>query len=231
LPVIILSPGEHVCSAENRGWNLLGNRIIWLFCGCLLIILCTGLVFADDYRLCPGDLLNIGVYGYDELQATALPIRPDGKLAFPLVGEIQAAGLTPGEFSVALTQALSLYVKDPQVTINIVKFHTVRVYVLGEVNHPGAYEIEKEPNLLAAISMAGGYTRYAVKRSVHVVHKATGQYVQANLDKLLKKGDLTQNCELDDGDVIYLARNGVSFIDDVLPYLSALYQIKIIISN
>ncbi|MCL6589062.1 MAG: polysaccharide export protein [Firmicutes bacterium] len=207
------------------------KRMILFFCGCLLVFFCNGFAIAFDYRLCPGDLLNIGVYGYEELQAAALPIRPDGKLAFPLVGEIQAAGLTPAEFSAALTQALAVYVKAPQVTVNIVKFHTVRVYVLGEANHPGAYELEKEPNLLAAISMAGGYTRYAVKRSVHVVHKATGQYRQADLDKLLKKGDLTQNYELGEGDVVYLARNGISFIDDVLPYLSALYQIKIIIAN
>ncbi|HEX3047250.1 MAG TPA: polysaccharide biosynthesis/export family protein [Bacillota bacterium] len=207
------------------------NRIILLFCSCFLISSCAGLARADDYRLCPGDLLSIGVYGYEELQVQNMPIRPDGKLAFPLVGEIQAAGLTPADLSAKLTQALEEYVKNPQVTINIVKFHTIRVYVLGEVNHPGAYELEKEPNLLAAIGMAGGYTRYAVKRSVHVVHKATGQYVQANLDALLKKGDLTQNYELGEGDVVYLTRNGISFVDDVLPYISALYQIKMIVNQ
>lgn len=202
--------------------------IFWLNLLLILFSSGTGLAGAEDYRLKPGDIIDISVYGYPELQVKELPIRPDGKFSFPLVGELQAEGLSPAELSANLTKALAEYIKNPQVTINVLKVQGVRVYVLGEVNRPGAYEIQKQPNLLDAISMAGGYTRFAAKQSVYVIHKADGRCLKANLNNLLKKGDLAQNYELGDGDVVYLARNGVSFINDILPYIQAVYQIKII---
>jgi len=196
-----------------------------IICLILLILICTATVFADDYHLVSGDILDIEVYGYEDLQVTDLMIRPDGKLAFPLVGEVPAAGLTPADLSANLTKALAEYVKNPQVTVNVIQFHTIRVYVLGEVARPGMYEIEKQHNLLDAISMAGGHTLYASKKAVYVVHKTTGQYVQINLNNLLKKGDLTQNCELADGDVVYLAENGMNFVREILPLIYGIYDI------
>ncbi|HEX3043764.1 MAG TPA: polysaccharide biosynthesis/export family protein [Bacillota bacterium] len=202
------------------------NNYRLLACMVCLLLICSITGYASDYHLVAGDLLDIGVYGYEELQVKGLLIRPDGKIAFPLVGEVKAEGLTPMDLSANLTAALAEYVTHPQVTVNIVKYHTVRVYVLGEVARPGMYEIEKQHNLLDALSMAGGYTPYAAKRSTYLVCKTTGQYVQVNLDNLLKKGDLSQNYELADGDVVYLAKNGMSFIRDILPWLTAAYDIK-----
>jgi polysaccharide export outer membrane protein len=204
---------------------MINNYRLMFYVVCLLLI-CSITGLAADYRLVSGDLLDIGVYGYEELQVKGLMIRPDGKIAFPLAGEMKADGLTTMDLSANLTAALAEYVSHPQVTINIVKYHTVRVYVLGEVARPGMYEIEKQHNLLDALSIAGGCTPYAAKKSTYLVRKTTGQFVQVNLENLLKKGDLTQNYELADGDVVYLAKNGLSFIRDVLPWLTAAYDIK-----
>lgn len=181
---------------------------------------------AQDYFLSTGDCLDISVYGYQELQVKELVIRPDGKIGFPLVGEVQAAGLTPGTLSANLTKSLAEYVINPRVTVNVVKFHTIRVYVLGEVSRPGMYEIEKQHNLLDALSMAGGYTRFTSKKSVYIVEKATGKHIRVNLKKLLTKGDLTQNRQLNDGDVVYLGRNGLSFVTDILPLITGAHQLN-----
>lgn len=180
----------------------------------------------DEYKLGPGDVLNIGVWGYEDLKSEELIIRPDGKLSFPLAGELSVQGMTSGELTAALTTRLGNYVKDPNVTVNIAKFRTTRVYVLGEVNKPGMYELEKQHNLLDAIGMAGSYTKRAAKKEIFVIHKDNVDKPQkVNLLKLLQKGDISQNVALNEGDVVYLTSNGkINFATDILPWFSAVYQ-------
>ena len=189
-----------------------------------------GVSFAalEDYKLGPGDAIDVGVWGYDNLQVKELTVRPDGKIEFPLAGDIQAAGVSPAELNKQLTLALSDYIKNPQVTVNVSKFRTTRVYVLGEVVKPGMYEIEKQHNLLDAIGIAGGYTKDAAKKKVFIVHKdQTGQSLKANLLDIMQKGDMTQNYVLNEGDVVYLTSNGrINFATDILPWISATYQIR-----
>ena len=181
---------------------------------------------AEEYRLGAGDILTIGVWGYADLQARDLVVRPDGKIAFPLVGEVQAAGISSAELTGILTTGLSEYVKDPKVTVNIDKFHTTRVYVLGMVAKPGLYELEKQHNLLDAIGMAGSYTREAAKKKVTIIRKdQTGAPIKVNLMNIWEKGDMSQNVALGDGDVVYLSDNGQINISSVM---SAAYQLALI---
>ena len=188
---------------------------------------------AREYLLGPGDILTIGVWGYEELKLEELAVRPDGKIAFPLVGEVEATGKTVSELTGALTSGLSVYVKEPIVTVNILKFRTTRVYVLGEVQKPGMYEIERSHNLLDAIGMAGSYTKNAAKRKVHIIRQdRSAEPIKANLLNLLTKGDMSQNYTLNDGDVVYLSDNGrVDFARDILPWISATYQVSEIQNN
>jgi polysaccharide export outer membrane protein len=183
--------------------------------------------WAEEYRLGPGDVLTIGVWGYEDLQVKEVAVRPDGKLAFPLVGEVQAAGISTGQLTDVLTKGLSDYVKDPKVSINIFKLRTTRVYVLGEVAKPGMYELEKQHNLLDALGAAGSYTQNAAKRKVYIIHKdQTSSPIKVNLMNIWEKGDMSQNHALTDGDVVYLSGNGkVSFASDILPWISATYQV------
>jgi len=180
---------------------------------------------AEEYRLSPGDVLTIGVWGYADLEAKELVVRPDGKVAFPLVGEVQAAGISPAQLTGILTTGLSEYVKEPQVTINVFKFHTTRVYVLGMVNKPGMYELEKQHNLLDAIGAAGSYTKEAAKKRVVIIRKdQTIPPIKVNLMNIWEKGDMTQNYALSDGDVVYLSDNGRI---DIPTILSSAYQLKV----
>ena len=183
---------------------------------------------AQDYLLGPGDILAIGVYGFEDLQVKDLPVRPDGKIAFPLVGELTAAGLSSGQLSKQLTQGLAEYIKDPKVTINIQKYRTTRVYVLGEIAKPGVYELDKQHDLLNAISMAGGYTKDTAKKKVFIVKKgAPDKPIKANLLDILEKGDMRQNYALAEGDVVYLTHNGrIDFVKDIMPFITASFYVS-----
>jgi polysaccharide biosynthesis/export protein len=192
-----------------------------------LFVISAGTTWAEEYTLGSGDVLNISVYGYEELHVTVI-VRTDGKIAFPLIGEVQVAGLSPGALTAALTSSLSEYVKNPKVTINIEKYRTTRVYVLGTVAKPGMHEIQKQHNLLDAIGIAGGFTRDTAKKNVFIIHKANpNQVTKVNLLNLLERGDLTQNVALADGDVVYLTKNHkIVFTRDILPYITTLYQVS-----
>ncbi len=181
----------------------------------------------DEYKLGPGDVISVGVWGYEDLQNELLVIRPDGRLSFPLAGELNVQGMTAGELTAALTTKLGNYVIDPNVTVNIAKFRTTRVYVLGEVTKPGLYELEKQHNLLDAIGMAGSYSKRAAKKEVFIIHKdAEDKPQKVNLLKLLKNGDVSQNVALIEGDVVYLTSNGkINFATDILPWFTAVYQV------
>lgn len=210
----------------------------WLFLlilGMIFVLIPAG-VQAAGYTLRPGDSLDINVMGFDELstkQAAGVLIRPDGTISFPYIGEIAVQGLTVGELSVRLTEQLKTYYKDPVVTINLVKFSTMRVYVLGQVTKPGLYELDRSRNLVDAIGMAGGWTKDAAKTKIMLIHVDSKKPpTKINLLKFLTKGDLSQNPSLQEGDVVYLSENGkINVAQDVLPYMNAIYQFRYYWSN
>ena len=179
---------------------------------------------AADYQLDYGDVLTISVWGFDELKADNLPISPDGKLSFPLAGEMDVKNLTTSQLTAKLTTSLSQYVKNPIVTVNLMKVRTTRVYVLGEVPKPGMFELTKDHTLLDAIGMSG-YTAYAAKKKVSIIRRGeTGSSLTVNLNALLAKGDFSQNVVLNEGDVVYLSSNGkMDFARDIFPWISAIY--------
>ncbi|BBB90133.1 MAG TPA: polysaccharide biosynthesis/export family protein [Methylomusa anaerophila] len=192
----------------------------------LMLLPFTSMAVDGGYQLSPGDVLSISVWGIQELQVKEVIIRPDGKIAVPLVGEVQAAGVSPAGLSEALTSSLSEYIRDPKVAVNVGKFHTTRVYVLGQVAKPGLYELEKQHNLLDAVGIAGGYTKDAAKKKIFIIRNGnTGESepLKANLYDLLNKGDMSQNYTLNEGDVVYLTDNDrVDFRLDILPLIRAI---------
>lgn len=191
-----------------------------------LVIFWTSLPLASaaDYVLAPGDVLNIRVFGYEDLELKAVEIRPDHKIDFPLVGEISTFGTTPGKLAHMLTASLREFLRDPQVSINVDKYHTTRLYVLGEINKPGLYELNKQHNLLDAIGIAGGYTKDAAKKKVFIIPGNQAKPpIEINLLQLLQTGNVNLNISLDDGDTVFLTSNNrFDFSRDILPLISAL---------
>lgn len=183
---------------------------------------------SEEYHLYPRDIININVWGIDDLKVEGLEIREDGKIVFPVVGEIQVAGLSSRELMQIIESSLNGYVNNPIVTVNILKYHTTRIYVMGEVARPGVYDLEKQHHLMDAIAVAGGYTKEAAKKKIMIISQdSVTTPLEVNLLQLLKKGDMTQNVSLKDGDIVYLTDNHrIDLGRDVMPIIGFLSIIR-----
>ena len=116
------------------------------------------------YRVGPGDVLRVSTYMETELTNT-FTILPNGKLAFPLTGEVDVAGMTTDEIRLMLEQRLSGgMVKNPKVAVNVAEFRPI--YIMGEVAKPGRYPFEANMTLRRAVAVAGGYTVRANSREL-----------------------------------------------------------------
>ena len=185
----------------------------------------TNVAAAEEYIMTPGDQLQIYVLGHPDLSSTrsssdsAYTVRPDGKLNFPLVGEIDVNGLTVFEFTNLLTKELSEYIINPKITVNVAKLGTTRVFVLGEVSKQGMYELSKSHRVLDALGAAGGFTEKAAKKNIYLVRngvREADRVQKLNILNYMKKGDMSQNLVLQEGDCLFLTSNHKLTLMDVL---------------
>jgi len=158
-----------------------------------------------------GKILDIPFVKVDDL-STSQVVRPDGKISFPLLGDIEAKGITISQLSKDLADKLSTVLKEPRVTISIKQFGGRKVIVLGEVNHPGVYRPAGETTLLEIIAMAGGYTKDAITKNVVVIsgNMDKPQAKAYNLLAAVRNTDYTQNILIRGGEIIYIPRSHLS---------------------
>lgn len=164
------------------------------------------------FVLGPGDVLQLAVWGFDDLSATAT-VRSDGMATFPWVGDVKVAGLTPEQTRAALQNALAAYVKNPQVYLAVVLPAKVRVHVLGEVRTPGAVDLERGARLADAISQAGGLTKEANAGRVKITRPLVsgGSHVfEVPLADYLQSGDPNGNPPLSPGDVVQIEKRALA---------------------
>ena len=185
----------------------------------------------NDYIMCPGDQLQVVVYRHTDisspLNSTPYIVRPDGKVTFPLIGDIDVTGKTVTEFTRQLEASLAEYLVRPQVSVNILKLGTTRVYVLGEVKKPGLYELEKSHRVLDALGKAEGFTEKAAKKKIFMIRKGAEEPVLVNINNFLKKSDQSQNYVLNEGDCLYLTSNGkINIVRDIMPFVNGAYMIS-----
>jgi polysaccharide biosynthesis/export protein len=121
-----------------------------------------------DYVIGADDVLDVSVWKEQELTRT-LQVRPDGKISMPLLGDVQAAGLTPGQLAQTVSERLKKYLTAPQVTVILTQINSQRVYVIGEVTRPGAYAVLPGMTILQAISSAGGLTQFANSKKIFLM--------------------------------------------------------------
>lgn len=162
------------------------------------------------YRLAPPDVIEVTVRGEPDL-TRRVQIRPDGMIAYPLIGELKVEGLTPLEAAREMARRLSEFVRDVHLTVSVVGFNSQRIFVLGEVSRPGQYPFTGDLNVLEAVTLAGSYTRRAALGRVLVVRgdEENPIVVKVNLKKVVYKGDEKENVHLQEGDVVVVP-------DDVL---------------
>jgi polysaccharide export outer membrane protein len=119
----------------------------------------------NAYAIGIGDVLEISVWKNPELSVTT-PVRPDGRISVPLLGDVQAAGMTPLALRQTLTDGFKEYVTAPGVSVVIKEIHSRRVFVTGEVQTPGAYDLQPRTKLMQVLALAGGLTPYARGRVI-----------------------------------------------------------------
>jgi len=123
---------------------------------------------SDEYRVGPGDKLRIEVYKDPQL-SQSVQVRPDGKITLPLIGDLEATGHTPIELRDTITTSFKEYVTNPTVTVIVVEALASKVYVMGEVTHPGTMELHGPTTILQALAMAGGFKEFANTKAVKVL--------------------------------------------------------------
>lgn len=155
-----------------------------------------------DYVIGPEDVLHVAVWKEGDLTAT-LPVRPDGKISLPLLNDVQAAGMTPMQLADSITEKLKKYVASPRVTVVVTAINSKRVYMTGEVAHPGATPMLPNMTVLQALSSAG-LTQFANTKKIYVLRTQNGKQekLPVNYRSLLKGEKMEQNYLLQPGDTI-----------------------------
>jgi polysaccharide export outer membrane protein len=161
-----------------------------------------------DYKIGPGDTLDISVYGEESLNRTgpmgALVVRPDGKISFPLVGDVQVGGLTTAQAKEALEQSIHEYIPDAVASVGVQQLGSLQYYVVGKVNKPGMYNVSKPLTVLQALAMAGGLTPFAQESKIVILRNSGKEtvHIAFNYKKIKKGQNIEQNIVLERGDVV-----------------------------
>lgn len=163
---------------------------------------------ARDYLIGPGDALSVTVWRNPEV-STALPVRPDGKITTPLVEDMQASGKTPTQLARDLERALSLYIKEPVVTVMVTTFvgnYAEQVRVIGQAARPQALAYRRDMSLLDVLIAVGGMTEFASGNRATIIRTVDGkqQRLAVRLDDLIKDGDVSANRHMRPGDVLVI---------------------------
>ena len=157
-----------------------------------------------DYIIASGDVLEITTWKEPDLSRDEIVVRTDGKITFPLLNDVQAAGLPALELKKVFENELKGYVDNPVVTVVVRRAESQKFYVLGEVNNTGEFPLTKNLTVLQAVAMAGGFTEWASTKNIILMRKEDGKEknYRINYNDIIKAKDLSQNLELKADDTI-----------------------------
>lgn len=158
----------------------------------------------DELVIGPDDVLAINVWKEPEVSQT-VAVRPDGKISLPLVGDVEASGLTPKQLQATITLQLGNYLSRPEVTVIVHEVKSRRVVVAGEVAKPGTYVLQTPMTVLDAIAGAGGPLEYAKVKSIYVLRMGPDGHptrLHFNYKEVIKGRNLAQNIRLQPHDTV-----------------------------
>jgi len=158
----------------------------------------------DAYAIGVGDVIEISVWKNPDLTVT-VPVRPDGRISVPLLGDVQAAGVTPLALKTVLTNGFRDYITAPGVSVVVKEVNSQKIFVTGEVAKPGAYDLKSLTKVMQALAMAGGLTAYA-KQRVIVLRDGQGGHadrrIEVDLGAIVSGRHPEDNITLQPGDTL-----------------------------
>ena len=157
----------------------------------------------NKYSIGAEDVLYIQVWREPDF-TRMVAVRPDGKITMPLIGELQASGLTPMQLTKELTEKLGQYVNRPDVTITVQEVRSKKYYIDGGVNRPGEYALVTPTRVFEALSRAGGFTEFANPKKIRIIRNEGKQTIKFNWKDVSQGKHLEQNIYLENGDHIYV---------------------------
>lgn len=150
------------------------------------------------------DVLAINVWKEPDI-SRSIPVRSDGKISLPLVGEVQAAGITPLKLEQDIAARLKNYIAEPEVTVIVQQVNSQKFNILGQVNRPGSYPLATSPTVLDAIAVAGGFRDFAKQKAIYVLRQnpdGTQSRMPFNYKDVVKGRNTAQNVKLQPRDTI-----------------------------
>jgi polysaccharide export outer membrane protein len=164
-----------------------------------------------SFKLGKGDVLSISVYDEPDLTLESVPVRPDGKIAVPLIGDVQVDGRNVETISNEIRERLLQFVLEPRVSVVVREFNSLDYTLYGEVVNPGVYPLTTEVSLTGAIAKAGGLTKGQFRASsveladlTHAFLARNGQVMPVDFVRLIRHGDVRFDIELQPGDYIHI---------------------------
>jgi polysaccharide biosynthesis/export protein len=167
-------------------------------------ILPANAAFGDRYEIGIGDVVAINVWKDAELSRT-MPVRPDGEISLPVIGEIQVAGLTTAQLQALIVSRLDPYIRNPQVNVIVQEIKSRTFNVMGKVNKPGSFDLTKPTRVLDAIALAGGFQEYAKQSRLYVLRPLpSGEQTMLpfNYKAVIKGKRPTENVQIQSGDTV-----------------------------
>jgi polysaccharide biosynthesis/export protein len=159
--------------------------------------------FGPDYLIGPGDVLNISVWKEESLTREVV-VLPDGKISFPLIGQVQAAGRSVNDLKREITSRIVKYAPKEEVTLEVKEVKSMIVYLIGRVNQPGRVELNANINVLQALSIAGGLNPFAKRNQIKIFRNESGKtkILKFSYDDVIDGDNVDQNVILIRGDVV-----------------------------
>lgn len=159
---------------------------------------------SDDYVIGPQDVLAINVWREPELSRIE-PVRPDGKISLPLIGDVKASGLTPKMLQTEISKALEAYIRKPEVAVILQEANSHKFNVVGEVQHPGSYLLASNMSVLDALAAAGGFRDFAKTTKIYVLRRVPNGFsvrIPFNYKKAIQGRKRDLDLQLLPGDTI-----------------------------
>ena len=159
---------------------------------------------SPDYVIEAADVVRIMVWRNPDLSAE-VPVRPDGRISVPLLGDVEAAGLTTAALRDGIAAGLAEFITAPDVTVIVSQVNSKVVFLVGEVGRPSAVPLNRDMRVLYAISVAGGFSPYASRRKIKILRPqpdGSVQEIRFNYNRFVKGKDIGTNIPLQPGDTI-----------------------------